>query len=196
MNCKNCKSEIKKGNDLFPQDAIDLINLYTKENKEEYCISCAKKPYLEAMKWKENRLKEIQPEINKRISKLPNLNCIAPSTWNYDVVGIVTGKIVLAQTWFSSDNNDISVGVNDCILQLYNQSVSRGGNLVMGITIHIMEINNTSGGKFDKTVITSTGTAIKLKDLNVLTTEQQSIMVEDEIGKEIRILKSAKNYNI
>jgi len=194
MNCKNCNSEIKKGNDLFPQDAIDLINFFTKQSKQEYCISCAKKNYLDAMKWKDARLKELQSEINKMISKLPNLNCVAPNSWNYDVLGIVTGRFVMPQTIFTSDTSDISIGVNDCILQLYNKSVQKGGNLVMGITLEVMEINRSGG--LDKTVVTSAGTAIRLKDISVLTPDQQKIMEENETSREIRILKSAKYYNV
>jgi hypothetical protein len=195
MNCKNCGKDINQKNEIFPKDAVDLINLHTKQDKDEYCVSCAKEIYKSALIWRDKRKLELSQLLYDMTSKLPNLNSIAPNNWEYDVIGIIVSRSVNPQFIFQNDEKVIINGINKCIGDLYIMAVNKGGNLIMNIDLDFLEVNKSGG--FDKTIITATGTAIKLRNIDILA-EKEKKALEDSIQftKEIVDLNKYQTYKV
>jgi hypothetical protein len=198
MNCLKCNKEITSTNESFPKDAVDLINLYLKESNTGYCLACAKNDYLSAINWRQKRMDEIKNEFKKNVNidRIPNLNCIAPNNWNYYALGIVVSRVITPQVIFQSDQNVISNSIKESIFELYLLALIKGGNLVINIDLDFLELNKSMG--FDKTIETTTGTAIKLNDLTVLSSDQIEIMkkITENYSKEFNVIYNSNTYKV
>ncbi len=176
--CLNCSKSVNE-NEIFPEDAVELINKYTGGTATGYCIKCSKSKYLDSMEKLTKEKGGWESYFKKKIMIIPTLTLPSPLNWDYDSLGIVSGQITigmglmgdLSSTFAnltggqSSDyNQKILTGEMTCLNQIRLRALQLGGNAVIGVDINY----STAGGTKELLMVTAVGTAIKLKNLDVL----------------------------
>lgn len=201
MNCKNCNTELKNtmffSNKELSLDVITLINNELNLDAETYCNSCGDKLHKEAVDKAdrksqtlfldsrviinklENKLLEIDNELNKIYKKVPVLTIHNPFGWQYTSLGIVSGQLVTGTglisevfsdftDFFGAKSNSftqkLTTSENIVINQLKSRAILLGGNAVIATDVDYGEV----GGNKGMLMICSAGTAVKLHNLDIL----------------------------
>jgi len=176
--CLNCSKSVLE-HEIFPDDAVELINKYTAKTATGYCTKCARKEYLDSLDKINKEKGTWESYFKKNLHSIPTLTLQIPLNWDYDALGIVSGQITmgmglggdLSATFAnltggqSSDyNQKIMTGETMCLNQIRLRALQLGGNAVIGVTLNY----STAGGAKELLLVTAVGTAIKLKNLEVL----------------------------
>lgn len=201
--CSNCESKIKSGlisgyNKAYDKQVVQFINDFAPSDKNGYCESCG--PHL-LDKAKESFAKltqEKKSRIQKMLSHMPITTIQSPLNWDYDIGGIVSGQSTTGTGIFSdisatvadifgtqatTYNNKIKNGENICKQQLRSQALSMGCNAIVAVDIDYSELGSLKG----MIMVCMSGTAIKLKNLNVLSGIVATNLIE--IPSEVEDLK-------
>jgi uncharacterized protein YbjQ (UPF0145 family) len=183
MNCKQCNAKIGggifKSNCILFQSEIDLINFYHDTHSETYCTSCGEElKNLYSKKLIDERA-TIKKLFEENISGIPVVSINSPLGWEYETISIATAQSTTGTgviSDFMSDftdffgvqsgsyNEKIKKGENICLTQLRQQALHLGGNAVIATDVDYAEV----GGGKGMLMVCMTGTAIKLKNIEIL----------------------------
>jgi len=194
--------------ELFPEDAVELINKYTGGTSIGYCVKCAKDKYLQSIE-KLNKDKEVFNEyFKKKIMSVPSVTVENPNNWNYEALGIVTGSVSvgmgimgdLSSTFANLTggqsfeyNLKISSAEHACLNQMRLKALNMGGNAVVGVDLDYSEV----GGGKGLLMVSANGTAVKLKNLDILgETKMKDVEELSKKGEELAPLLKYKIYKI
>lgn len=183
-NCPNCKREIKQSVfsniSLLNKQKTDIINYYQEEKKDGYCNKCG-----DGLLFDESNTKldvertDLIKNIVTLSKNVPIVTIHNPKDWDYDVLGLVTGQsttgtgVITEFTTVFTDffgaqsnrtNKKIKKGETMSSLQMVASTLELGGNAVIGVDIDYAEV----GGLKGMIMVCVSGTAIRLKNLDVL----------------------------
>jgi len=178
--CSYCKTVIGKKllskNSPAPDELVSLINALTRKDNEGYCQTCL--PTI--IKKEEENTRRAISEI---IDAIPVITIHTPQSWNYEILGIVTGQSTTGTGIFSdiessiSDffggqsvtyNAKIAEGETRCFSQLRAKASALGGNAVIATDIDYSELGTSTG----MIMVCASGTAIKLMNIEILGEEK------------------------
>lgn len=201
-NCPNCNSSLSnkfKGNKLLSKNKIYLINLYHNPTSDAYCKNCGESLFNEYFESYKMELKQLTNYIKKFYSYIPIITSLPPENWNYKIINIVTGQSTTGTGVFAeftssvtdffglqsnAYNNKIKSGETLCFSQLRKKTLDLGGNAIVAADIDYSELGSLKG----MIMVCSSGTAIKLKNLEVLG-EKRATMIQEISQKHKRLMK-------
>jgi uncharacterized protein YbjQ (UPF0145 family) len=206
--CPSCNSEIKTG--LFNGNAIvdtpektALINRFTDNKAPVFCNRCIAANWDTAKTNLEKQLNDSRANYQQLIQHIPIITLQVPLNWDYIVVKMltsqsVTGTGVVSEITSSfsdffgmqsgSLNQKLKKGETICALQLRAEAVECGANAIIGTDIDYAEV----GGDKGMLMVCMTGTAIRLKNLEVM--ESDFADKVNELTKTIATVKELKQY--
>lgn len=191
--CPNCQAVIKQGmfkeNELLEEKIVMIINKYTDNSSEAYCNKCGDSLYTMAKKKIQAKIASINHSLVDNSRQVVILTTHSPIGWDYIALGIVTaqtttGTGVLAE--FTSDftdffgaqsgsyNKKLAKGENVCFSQLRMKTLGFGGNAVIATDIDYAEV----GGSKGMLMVCMAGTAVKLKNTEILGVEKANKLNE------------------
>lgn len=204
--CPNCSTTLKKGlmktNELLSKEKINFINDFHEEKKEGYCSVCGKEKFEEASGILNKEYNSVNSFIRKNIKNIPVISIHTPLNWDYVVLGIVTGQtttgtgVVAEFTSSFTDffgkqsgayNKKLAQGEILAMAQLRAKTIELGGNAIIAADLDYSEVGSVKG----MLMVCATGTAIKLKNVNVLGEKVLSAM--NELNKNIDRLEFLKS---
>lgn len=182
-NCDRKLSGLLETINLVSPEMTSAINRWNNFNKEFYCEKCApalSEPYIKKFKQESFELrKELLPIINL----IPIITSPAHNNWDYEFVDMVTTQKSIA-TGFISDlstalgdifeegskmtENKLERLIEDCKNILRYQAALLGGNAIISTSMTFNEISSISTNIH---MVCLTGTAIKVKNTNLLGNE-------------------------
>lgn len=189
--CPNCNTPIKTSMfssvELYNKVTARLINAYQTSQAEGYCTKCGEKLLAAAQQKAIEEREQLTREIATMLDAIPVVSIPHPLGWDYEVIGIVTGQSTTGTGVFS----ELSASVNDifgtksgrfnkkikagealCTAQLRQQTLDLGGHAVLGTDIDYSEV----GGERGMLMVCMAGTAVRLKNLNILGAEKAGEM--------------------
>ena len=191
--CPNCGTKIKSSLlssvVLYTDRATTLINEYTKQSKDGYCTKCGEKIYQESMASALQELATITKEVNQLIDLIPIISLQAPAGWDYKVIRMVTAQSTMGTGFLteisssfsdllgnqsSAYNEKIKVAETNCFNQLRALAINHDANAIIGTDIDYAEM----GGGKNMVMVSMAGTAIKLKNSEVISDEFEQCMDE------------------
>ena len=185
--CPNCSADIKSSlmssNKLLNPNQVALINLFEKNESSGYCEKCGKSKFNQ-YKGKLNEQKTtIEKQIVKGLKSIPIVTSHSPLNWEYEVLGLVTGQSTTGTGFLSEftsswtddlgiqstrHNKKLKQGEELCSVQIRMQTVQKGGNAIIATDIDYSEL----GGGKGMIMVCMSGTAIRLKNLDILPSER------------------------
>jgi uncharacterized protein YbjQ (UPF0145 family) len=186
-NCPNCNADFKINARPMSDNKIKIINEYNEPKSILYCTRCGTSLY---QKYRVEVLTErnsIIESIQELIDAIPVVTAHSPINWDYDILNIVTGQtttgtgIISEFTSSFSDffgtqstryNNKLKAGENLCLAQLRKQTIDLGGNAIIATNIDYSEV----GGQKGMLLVCMAGTAIKLKNTEILGNDRNEKM--------------------
>ena len=190
-HCPNCNSKIKRTK-LLEESIINKINHHRKQGSATaYCEKCGPEELKSAQTYNENLIQQKQHEASKHLDYIPILTTHTPYKWEYDALGIVTGQSTLGtgvMAEFKSGftdlfgaqsktyNTKLRAGETVCLNQLRFQALCMGGNAVIAADIDYSELGSLKG----MIMVCASGTAVKLKNTNLLSSKSQEKLKEIE----------------
>lgn len=204
--CPNCGTKLKGGLlssvSLLSNNKTKVINEYHDKKATNYCNKCGADLY---SKYKSKLLSE-RDEISRKLQKLidavPVVSTHSPLNWDYDILAMVTGQsttgtgVISEFTSSFTDlfgvqsgrfNKKLKSGEGICFAQLRKQALDLGGNAVIATDIDYSEV----GGEKGILMVCMGGTAVKLKNTNILGQERaDTIEVLAQLNDRIKILNS------
>lgn len=192
--CPNCGAKIKTGiissNKLLAKALMNIIKEYKKDNSnEQYCEKCGKDLFEESKKAFYEEISNLNENLEKIFDGIPVITLHNPQNWEYDVLETVTGQSITGTgvlSEFTSSftdlfgmqskayNRKIIEGESICFAQLRKKALELGGNAIIGTDIDYTEV----GGEKGMLMVCAAGTAIKIKNLEVLGRERSDKMNE------------------
>ncbi len=189
--CPNCKQKIIPSgffgiNRLVTKD-IDFINSYSGKNSPAYCESCISIEYSMAKAGYNEEVEKLRKIQTDSLQVMPCINIQATNVWEYEILSIVTAQTTMGTGFLSelsSDWNDfwgqesgtmnkkISKGEQVCLNMMRIKALSLGGNAVIGVDIDYSEVGSLRG----MILVCSTGTAIRIKNLDVFDEKTRSTL--------------------
>lgn len=198
-NCPNCNTKIGKIRfktiSFLEDDKAELINEILEKNFDHYCTKCGNELYSQAILKLNSILKNIDQYLLNNIDKLPVISIHTPFNWEYDVLGIVTGQTttgtgVVAEFTSSftdffgkqagSYNKKLAQGEITALAQMRSKTLNMGGNAIIATDLDYAEVGAAKG----MLMVCATGTAIKLKNLEVL--DEKTVNVLNKINEYIK----------
>ncbi len=208
QTCNNCGKRLTPYNETFPEDAIELINRYSAEKKETYCVQCGKGLYKKSLKLLQKEKNAIIKAADKYMKRIPVLTIQSPMGWVYETRGIVSGQSttgtgVLAEfkSGFSdflggqsgSFNKKIAAGEEMAIFQMKVKALGKGGNAVIAVDIDYAELGAAKG----MIMVSAAGTAVKLKNPEILGSfSKKDFEPIEEYAAKLEKLAVFKTYKI
>lgn len=213
-HCPNCNTKLKDGflNSItIAQPSINqIINMYNDNKVEAHCTKCIDDlARIYVPKFKREKL-QILEQYNNAILQIPVITINNPLAWEYQVIDMVTAQtttgtgVISEVTTSITDlfgmqsgryNDKLKAGENLCLAQLRKQTYSLGGNAVIATDIDYSEV----GGMKGMLMVCMSGTAIKLKNLDILGKEksEQINNIPNVIRryKELDSIITAGNYD-
>lgn len=181
--CPNCnkpiKSSILSSNELLNNDKVAIINEYHEKKSTAFCEKCGNKLYQEYRSRLISDKENLNIKMGSKLSCIPLASIHSPLNWEYDVLGLVTGQSVTGTGVFSefassftdffgkqskAYNSKIKGGEYLCMSQIRKQTIDLGGNAIVAVDIDYSEV----GGDKGMLMVCMTGTAIRLKNLDIL----------------------------
>lgn len=189
--CPNCQTKFKSGLmsnvKAFTEDQTSIINEYCENISDGYCTKCGKTLYEKSIAKLRNERNNLSNYLRKNINNIPVISTHSPLNWDYKVLGMVTGQSTTGTgfiTEFTSSftdlfgaqsdrhNNKLKAGENMCFTQLRAQTLNLGGNAIIATDIDYSEIGAAKG----MLMVCMSGTAINLRNMNVLEKEKKEII--------------------
>ncbi|WP_264542745.1 MULTISPECIES: heavy metal-binding domain-containing protein [Flavobacterium] len=185
-NCPNCQVKMTgmfNNNFLLSKDKNNLINVFSGNPETQYCNKCGEDLYLETRLLITTEKNNLLKEIEKLIFKIPVISIQAPLNWDYEILDMITGQtttgtgVISEFTSTFSDifgvqserfNKKLKNGEDLCFTQLRKKTIDIGGNAVIATDIDYSEI----GGDKGMLMVCMGGTAVKLKNLEILGEER------------------------
>lgn len=196
--CPNCKAEIKSGflssNKFVEELKSRFINKFTDNAAEKHCDACAMDLVHKACTNFVKIKKEHVQEVTSSIGKIPILTIHDPHDWKYKALGIVTaqsvtGTGVIAEVssgftdFFGMQSNTynkkLAEGELRCMNMLRSKTLALGGNAIIGTDIDYSE----AGGLKGMLMVCMAGTAVKLENLEVLSSSPDAFSKLEESGR-------------
>lgn len=181
--CPTCGSKLTDGifkkNQLIPDMTVKLIKEYVPDALDTYCSNCHVEPYNRAKQECETERRQLNYKVEQLIKEIKIVSVHSPLNWDYEVLDMVTGQSttgtgVLSEFKSSitdffgmqsgSYNKKIQQGEQLCQVQMRLKCLNFGGNAIVAADIDYAEV----GGAQGMLMVCMTGTAIKLKNLEVL----------------------------
>jgi uncharacterized protein YbjQ (UPF0145 family)/DNA-directed RNA polymerase subunit RPC12/RpoP len=204
--CPNCKTKIKSGvfSDItmFSKKSVDFINEFTANSSEYYCTKCGEKLLIAAKKNIQSHIFDYECKLSNAIDNIPVITIQNPHNWNYEIVDMVTAQNTTGTGVFfelstsiddllgnKSDryNSKTKEGENICKKMLRINAIRLGANAVIGTDIDYTEV----GGSKALFMICMAGTAVKLKNIEILGQEKaESISNYNAIKEKIKYLNT------
>lgn len=183
--CPNCSAEIKSNllttNKLLDTFSCNLLNYYTGKDVGNYCQSCGDNRTLKAAKEKATDERDtLFVEYEVRLNAVPVLTISNPPNWDFEVLEIVTAYI----------DAERKAADERCFNALRIATITRGGNAVIDVKMNIHQ-TFYSGETFQmsKPFIHAYGTAVKLKNLDILSDKANDILQLNVIQDRLYYLK-------
>jgi len=208
LNCQNCQAKLIEGVfksvTLIPQNEANIINFYAKEKKSNYCTKCSKDLFKEAMDKLNQEKKSLKNILEDKIDNIPLLSINSPLDWDYNALGLITGQTTTGTgviSEFTSSftdffggqsgayNKKLAGGEKRCFTQVRTKCIELGGNAVLATDIDYAEV----GGAKGMLMVAVTGTAVLLKNVEILGKQQsEAIVLVSESNKKLTILNKFK----
>lgn len=186
-NCPYCNATIKSGllssTTLAMPEITYIINMYHEPKAGRHCSKCVDKlARIYVPRFKKEKI-DLFNSIRKSIGEIPVITINNPIGWEYDVISTVTAQtttgtgVISEVTSSFTDlfgaqsgryNNKLKEGENLCFAQLRKQAIDLGANAIIATDIDYAEV----GGLKGMLMVCMAGTAINLKNLNVLGEER------------------------
>ena len=183
--CPNCSAEIKSNllttNKLLDTFSCNLLNYYTGKDVESYCQSCGDSRSLKAAKEKATDERDtLFVEYEVRLNAVPVLTISNPPNWDFEVLEIVTAYI----------DAERKAADERCFNALRIATITRGGNAIIDVKMNIHQ-TFYSGQTFQMSqpFIHAYGTAVKLKNLDILSDKANDILQLNVIQDRLYYLK-------
>ncbi|MFB9055084.1 heavy metal-binding domain-containing protein [Formosa undariae] len=209
-NCPNCGTELKttllKSVVQSDHKQTVIINEYEETPKEGYCSKCIGDKYKIASQKMNKEINHLTDRFNDLIQQIPVVSTHSPLHWDYDTLEMVTGQSTTGTgvvTEFASSftdffgqssgrhNSKLRTGEKLCMFQLRKQTYDLGGNAVIATDIDYAEVGSGKG----ILMVCMTGTAIKLKNLEVLGESRSRVFGKyDEIFNRLRYLNKLQQF--
>lgn len=206
-NCPNCHTSLKSGimssTKLLTKKATALINEYSEKKADGHCTKCGKELYEIAKSKYQTEKNNLTAYLRNKINSIPVISTHSPLGWDYEILDMVTGQSVTGTgvlTEFTSSftdvfgsqsnrhNQKLKNGENMCFAQLRMQTLNLGGNAVIATDIDYSEVGATKG----MLMVCMAGTAIQLKNTNVLEKEKTEII--DKLSYANKRLKELSRF--
>ncbi len=181
--CPNCNEILRdslfSSCKLVPAKETEFINKMLNKDKSGYCSKCGRELLEEAKRILSEEISRCEQILEKYIDEIPVVSLYQPYDWQYETLGIVTGQSttgtgVVAEVFSDfSDflgrqsktyNRKLAEGERLCLAQLRYKTINLGGNCVIGVDIDYSELGSLKG----MIMVCATGTAVKLKNIEVL----------------------------
>lgn len=197
--CPNCGAKIKSksilgSNELTSNEQCELISEIKQEPKKQTCQKCGNGPFTEALAILKKQRNEILKNIQSEIDHLPIITTHSPLNWEYDVLGMATGKSTTGTGLFSeftssftdmfglqssSYNQKIAQGETFCAQQIRSKALKMGGNAIIATDIDYSELGSIKG----MIMVCMSGTVINLNNLEVLDKNRQASLLKIKENK-------------
>lgn len=181
--CPNCNSEIKESIiasvTLSSNRITEFINEFTDNQSSRFCTKCYR-PILErAVDSFYEIKKESNEVVDSTLKSIPIITIHSPKDWDYDVLEMITSQSVTGTGLFSeiasdwtdffgkesnSYNKKLKEGEERCKNQLRIEAFRIGANAIIAADIDYSE----AGGSKGMLMVCISGTAIKLKNIEIL----------------------------
>lgn len=190
-------------NELLKETTVEFINFYlpSEEHKSHYCEKCGYQKYY-AAKDKYNEEVSLLTKYQKdNIDAVPCISIDEPRNWNIEVIGLVTGQSTMgtgfytevASSWgdiigadSKSMNAKVSTGETNSLNLIRTKAIAMGGNAVVGVDIDYAEVGSLKG----MILVSATGTAVVLKNPEVLSDEKKEVIKElINISERMKVLR-------
>ncbi len=205
-DCPNCGTKLKIGLlssvSIISSNKAKVINEYHDKKSTDYCNKCGTDLYSKYKSQLLNERNEVSLNLQKIIDAVPVVSTHSPLHWDYDILSMVTGQsttgtgVISEFTSSFSDlfgvqsgrfNKKLKGGEDICFAQLRKQALDLNGNAVIATDIDYSEV----GGDKGMLMVCMGGTAIKLKNTNILGEERANKISELVLLNErIKILNS------
>ena len=206
-NCPNCNKKINPNsiftsNVLLSPGQIKFINEFIKPEKAAYCGMCGNHQLNLAEQLCREEIENLKKNNKQLIDSTPCLSIDNPLGWQYESVSIITAQSTMGTGFISelsSDWNDIfglesktmnrkvSTGEENCMSIIRAKALFLNCNAVIGIDIDYAEVGSLRG----MILVCVTGTAIKVKNLEVLPEDSRNIeVILTQNNERLAILKS------
>ncbi|MER0442687.1 heavy metal-binding domain-containing protein [Emticicia sp. W12TSBA100-4] len=204
-NCPNCNESFKgfmNSNKLLKEETVEFINHYLppEEHKTHYCEKCGYDKYYSAKDKYNDAVNRISKFQMNNIDFVPCISIQEPRSWDIEVIGLVTAQSTMgtgfyteiASSWgdfigadSKSMNAKVSTGESNCLNILRTKAISMGGNAVVGVDIDYAEVGSLKG----MILVCATGTAVRLKNLDVLPIENKEQIAQlIEVSEEMKMI--------
>lgn len=191
--CPNCGAKLQPGfftvNELLSEDACRIINEYSGNSSQNYCQKCGAEIMGRFLTRVIEERGSLSRKIQSLIGEMPIISIQSPLNWDYQVLGMVTSQsttgtgIITEMVSSFTDlfgaqserhNAKLQAGESICFAQLRKKTLDIGGSAVIATDIDYSEV----GGEKGMLMLCASGTAVKLKNLDVLGSERSSLMKE------------------
>lgn len=206
-NCPNCGNSIKDESQIFPENAVELINKYAGGTSNFYCLKCGKQGYLKGYEIVLNERSKYDKLFMKVLPSIPAISLNNPQNWEYDIINVVSGHIAIGLGIFGDfgtdltnltggKSSDIDIKLNNAenyvLNQLKRNACNIGGNSVIGVHFCYSEF----GGK-GLIMVAGYGTSIKLKNIDILGERRSKDLEEiNKIANDLVPLLKYKYYKV
>jgi uncharacterized protein YbjQ (UPF0145 family) len=204
-HCPHCNAKLKTGIlgsvTLYPEIAVKLINEYVNTPQSGYCTKCGSDLLSDAKSSRNREFQKIGNSLYNSLHIIPIITLQHPAGWDYSVIRMITAQSTMGTGVFTefaasfSDmlgnqskgyNDKIKVAENNCLLQLRIQALNLGANAVIGTDIDYSEM----GGAKSMVMVCMSGTAISLKNMDILNEDfQENMKLLSEQNERIAYLK-------
>ena len=191
--CPKCNVEVKSGwiasEKFISNEKTIIINEFNDETYDTYCNKCGDSLYEPARLKLISERKELFTHLESLISNVPVVSIHSPMNWDYEILELVTSQSTTG-TGFISEftssfadifgtqsgqyNKKLKSGETRCITQLRKQALDLGANAIIATDIDYAEV----GGLKGMLMVCMSGTAIKLKNVEILRVEKSEQMNE------------------
>lgn len=181
--CLNCNSELKQSilttvvaTEKF---VTDFINEFSDAKSPGYCTKCFRPLLDEAVETYNLRKAKATETIKNLIDQIPIVTIQSPLNWDYEVIGMITSQSVtgtglvaeIVSDWTdffgkqsNTYNKKLREGEDRCKAQLRMEALNLGANAIIAADIDYSEAGGTKG----MLMVCISGTAVRLKNLEVL----------------------------
>lgn len=207
-DCQNCGTKLKgrilSSVTLLSANKTKIINEYHDKKSSSYCSKYGRDLY---SKYQSEVIKErnqVSSKIQTLIESIPVVSTHLPLNWDYDIIGMVTGQsttgtgVISEFTSSFTDlfgaqsgrfNKKLKAGEDMCFTQLRKQTLDLGGNAIIAADIDYSEV----GGDKGMLMVCMGGTAIKLKNVSILS--QDRLTNIDELIKLYARMKVLNSFD-
>ena len=206
-HCPNCDTRLRVGSmfevSLMSPEETKKINAYLGANKEAYCGKCGPQLLAEAngAEPKEPTEAEIDNYLHENLHLIPMVTIHQPPLWRFEVLEIVSGNCTLGTGFFTdweasaSDfwgmesnnyNEKFHIAEERAKSRARMRCIQLGGNAIVGAQLDYSEV----GAAKAMAMVAVTGTAVKLKELDTLYSEERIKKMDELIETANEFIKT------